>query len=167
MNNSLGKTIKDLRLKQNLTQNQLANKIKISRVALGQYERGQRQPSAKIAMDLAKALNVPIGELFKNDFNQLSTQLEENQSKINSSLIELNKSNPQILFCTIIEYMENTRGFKTPLEFGFLDDITEEDTKENNTLITTDKINEIIDKMCEFMEFEIHKLEKQKLSNIE
>lgn len=56
----LGTKIKNLRLKENLTQSELAKKANISRVALGQYERNQREPSWKILKNIASSLNVSI-----------------------------------------------------------------------------------------------------------
>lgn len=52
-----------LRLDRQLTQEQLAERAGISRVALGKIERGAVVPRARILSDLAAALEVAIGEL--------------------------------------------------------------------------------------------------------
>lgn len=52
-----------LRLDRQLTQEALAAKAGLSRVALGKIERGSVVPRARTLADLAKALAVPIGEL--------------------------------------------------------------------------------------------------------
>ncbi len=52
-----------LRLDRQLTQEALATKAGLSRVALGKIERGSVVPRARTLVDLAKALAVPIGEL--------------------------------------------------------------------------------------------------------
>ena len=52
-----------LRLDRQLTQDALARKAGLSRVALGKIERGAVVPRAQTLADLGKALGVPIGEL--------------------------------------------------------------------------------------------------------
>ena len=52
-----------LRLDRQLTQENLAAKAKLSRVALGKIERGSVVPRARTLDALAKALAVPVGEL--------------------------------------------------------------------------------------------------------
>ncbi len=52
-----------LRLDRRLTQENLAAKAKLSRVALGKIERGSVVPRARTLDALAKALAVPVGEL--------------------------------------------------------------------------------------------------------
>ena len=52
-----------LRLDRRLTQEALAAKAGLSRVALGKIERGAVVPRARTLDALAKALTVPVGEL--------------------------------------------------------------------------------------------------------
>ena len=52
-----------LRLDRQLTQEDLATKAKLSRVAIGKIERGSVVPRARTLDALAKALAVPVGEL--------------------------------------------------------------------------------------------------------
>ena len=52
-----------LRLDRSLTQEDLALKSGLSRLALGRIERGDAIPRASTVRALAKALNVPVGEL--------------------------------------------------------------------------------------------------------
>ena len=52
-----------LRLDRQLTQEELAAKAGLSRVALGKIERGAVVPRARTLTDLAKALAVPVGDL--------------------------------------------------------------------------------------------------------
>lgn len=60
---NLGERIKKLRLKQNLTQEKLSEKAGISRVAVGNYERGDRIPNADVLHSIAQALNVSVHDL--------------------------------------------------------------------------------------------------------
>lgn len=59
----IGENIKKYRLEKKLKQSELAEKSKVSRVAIGNYERGDRMPSAKILHSIATALNVTVNDL--------------------------------------------------------------------------------------------------------
>ncbi|MFV0616857.1 helix-turn-helix domain-containing protein [Megasphaera sp. WILCCON 0056] len=58
-----GERIKEYRVARGLTQHDLANRANITRIALGNYERGQRIPTIDIFARIAMALNVSIDEL--------------------------------------------------------------------------------------------------------
>lgn len=60
---AIGERIKEYRVARGLTQSDLANKADITRIALGNYERGQRIPTIDIFARIAMALNVSIDEL--------------------------------------------------------------------------------------------------------
>ena len=52
--------IKELRLKAELTQEQLAKEVEITRQAISQYEKTNRQPKVEIAQKLADYFNVSV-----------------------------------------------------------------------------------------------------------
>ena len=56
---------KALRLAQNITQQELADKVGVSRPMIGQIERGSRVPSVVLGRDIAKALGVSVEDLLK------------------------------------------------------------------------------------------------------
>lgn len=60
---NIGERIRRLRLEKNLKQSDLAKKANISRVTLGNYERGDRTPNTDSAKQIAEALEVPLSEL--------------------------------------------------------------------------------------------------------
>lgn len=60
----LGKTIQKRRNDMNLTQEELADKIGISRAYMGYIEQGRYAPSLEVLEKLAKALRIPLGKLF-------------------------------------------------------------------------------------------------------
>jgi Zn-dependent peptidase ImmA (M78 family)/transcriptional regulator with XRE-family HTH domain len=60
---SIAANVARLRLDRQLTQEELARKAGLSRVALGKIERGAVVPRAQTLADLAKALGVSVGEL--------------------------------------------------------------------------------------------------------
>lgn len=55
---TLGEQILKIRKRKKLSQDTLAEKIGISRVAIGNYERGDRSPTAEVIVELAKGLEV-------------------------------------------------------------------------------------------------------------
>ena len=63
----LGKNIKFLRFRRELSQADLAEKIRISITALSSIERGITFPQPSTFCNLAKALGVEIWELFRGE----------------------------------------------------------------------------------------------------
>ena len=61
MNDQLGRKIRLLRHRRNLTQQEVSYRTGISTPHISSLERGQRQPSLEYAVRLAEALGVPIG----------------------------------------------------------------------------------------------------------
>lgn len=65
-NNQLGKKIKELRLKKNLSQDELARKADVPYTTLTKIEVGIiKKPSVFVVAKIAKALGVNIDELIK------------------------------------------------------------------------------------------------------
>ena len=62
-----GEKIKSIRTLNGITQAQLAEKSQISTNFLGQIERGERIPSLKTAVNIAKSLNASIDGLVYED----------------------------------------------------------------------------------------------------
>ncbi len=60
----LGKRIQKLRKNMGLSQEELAEKIHISRTHMGHIEQGRKSPSLKVMTKLAKALRVNMSDLF-------------------------------------------------------------------------------------------------------
>lgn len=85
---SIGDKLKNLRLSKKLKQSDLAEKSGISRVAIGNYERGDRQPNIHILYKIATALEVDITELLysgpKDNRINIEDLLEKYEYEINS-----------------------------------------------------------------------------------
>lgn len=60
-------SLKFKRIKMNLTQEELAKKIGVTKQSISDYERGRSDPSPKTMKKIAKALNSEVCELFFND----------------------------------------------------------------------------------------------------
>lgn len=61
----LGGKIRKIREKKNLTQEELADKVGISRVYMGYIEQGRNAPSLKVLEKIAKALKSPLPNLLR------------------------------------------------------------------------------------------------------
>lgn len=57
----------ELREYYGLTQQELANKVGISKSMLSYIETGKRAPNVYIAMDIAEALNITVENLFRKN----------------------------------------------------------------------------------------------------
>jgi putative transcriptional regulator len=60
----LANRLKDLRTELGLTQAELAEMVGVTRKTVNTVENGVFTPSATLAIKLAKALNVPVEQLF-------------------------------------------------------------------------------------------------------
>jgi len=60
----LGKKVQKLRKDLGHTQEELAEKLGISRTHMGHIEQGRKAPSLKVMERLARALKVKVSELF-------------------------------------------------------------------------------------------------------
>ena len=60
---NIGENIKKYRIEKNLKQSELAERAGISRVAIGNYERGDRTPNIDAVGKIANALEIPMKEL--------------------------------------------------------------------------------------------------------
>lgn len=67
----IGNFISENRKKLNMTQEQLAEKMNVSKNAVSKWERGLNLPDASIMEDLCKILNISLNELFKGEYKNL------------------------------------------------------------------------------------------------
>lgn len=67
---SIGQRIKLFRQKANISQEELAVKVGISRISMSNYERGERTPPVDIFLRIAQALHVSTDELLGYDPEQ-------------------------------------------------------------------------------------------------
>lgn len=61
---TLGKKIRKLRKEQGLTQEKLAEQLRISTVYIGYIEQGKGRPSLKLLMKIARKFDVRVEDLF-------------------------------------------------------------------------------------------------------
>lgn len=91
----LGKRIKDLRIKQNLSQQELAELAKIDQRSLSHIECGDTFPS-KSLLDLSKALQIELKDLF--DFDYVEMTNDNMLEYINKNIKDLPKETITVIY---------------------------------------------------------------------
>ncbi|WP_066091391.1 helix-turn-helix domain-containing protein [Neobacillus novalis] len=69
--NSIGHTIKTSREMLKMTQQELAQKVRVGTHTIEKYESGEQIPSTQTILKLSTVLDIPASELLK--FNQIHT----------------------------------------------------------------------------------------------
>jgi transcriptional regulator with XRE-family HTH domain len=73
---TLGKVIRQERQAHQLTIKELGDKAGLSEIYVGEIERGQKYPSAKVLESLAKALEIEMAEFFELMAEELRAEQE-------------------------------------------------------------------------------------------
>ena len=81
-NQELGKMIKDLRQKHNMTQKELGEKLHITDKAISKWERGISMPDIEMLNSIANLFNIPVSNLIDN-------KIKENEQKVNKNYLNL------------------------------------------------------------------------------
>ena len=77
--------LKELRIKKNLTQEELANEIFVSRAAISKWERGIAMPDSSVMLDLCGILGISVNELLNGG------RIMDNEQKNEELLLEMTK----------------------------------------------------------------------------
>lgn len=83
---NLGKQIHELRKKQNLSQEQLAEKVGVARQTISKWELGETAPDINQAQLLSQIFDVSIDELLGNDAKELSDVAQTTEEKRNKRI---------------------------------------------------------------------------------
>lgn len=78
----VGLFIKNIRIKNNLTQKQLADKLNVTYQAVSKWERGLNVPDIAIMMEISKLFNVDITEIISGEENKIKMKKKKNNKKI-------------------------------------------------------------------------------------
>lgn len=68
-------TIKDLRNKNNLTQEEMAQKLYVSRQAISNWENGKNLPDIEMLLIISKTFKVPLDDLINQKDNDITKKL--------------------------------------------------------------------------------------------
>lgn len=81
----LGDNILKLRKKSKLSQEELGNKIGVTRQTISNWELGETSPNPEQLKSLSKTLNISIDELLENEIDNIVTEkLNNNEKKLNT-----------------------------------------------------------------------------------
>lgn len=67
-----GSKLKELRKEEKLTQEELAEKMGVSKTTIVNYENGNRKVPLEVVVKLANYFNVPVDSLLNNDIKHVS-----------------------------------------------------------------------------------------------
>ncbi len=81
-NQELGKMIKNLRQKNNMTQKELGEKLHITDKAISKWERGISMPDIEMLNSIANLFNIPVSNLIDN-------KIKDNEQKVSKNYINL------------------------------------------------------------------------------
>ena len=79
----LGKNLKVLRKKNNLTQEDLANSLAVSRQAICMWEKGERMPKVSILTKIAKIFGVSLDHIINGKLTSLNSNSKRDKLEIN------------------------------------------------------------------------------------
>ena len=87
----LGKKIQELRKKENLSQEQLSEKMNVTRQTISKWELNETTPDIKQAKELSKLFKISLDELTENDMTTLVMQKVSNTEKIAGLVLKVSK----------------------------------------------------------------------------
>ena len=87
----IGKKIMDLRKKNGLSQEELAEKVGVARQTISKWELGETSPDLKQSKELSKIFNVSLDELVDNDIKDILVEKTSNTEKLAGIILKLIK----------------------------------------------------------------------------
>lgn len=111
----IGNKIQELRKKENLSQEQLAEKIGVARQTISKWELGETSPDLKEAKELSKIFNVSLDELVGNNINNILIEKVSNTEVLAGMIIKILKIMGiflLILLCFIIFIFASRKYFE-------------------------------------------------------
>ena len=110
----IAQRLKDARIKNNLTQEQVAEKILVSRVTLSHWENGKSLPDIVSLIALSDLFNLSLDELIKGDMKMTEkVKADAKKAKSNNRLIGITA-----IFVTTVLIIY---GISIPIGGGFHD----------------------------------------------
>ena len=88
---SLGENILNLRKKEKLSQEQLAEKMNVTRQTISKWELNETTPDIKQAKELSRLFKISLDELTENDTTTLVMQKVSNTEKLAGLVLKVSK----------------------------------------------------------------------------
>ena len=86
-----GKKIMDLRKKNGLSQEELAEKVGVARQTISKWELGETSPDLKQSKELSKIFNISLDELVDNDIKNVLIEKTSNTERLAGLILKLFK----------------------------------------------------------------------------
>ena len=87
----IGKKIMNLRKKNSLSQEELAEKVGVARQTISKWELGETSPDLKQAKELSRIFNISLDELTDNDIKNVLVEKTSNTEKLAGLIFKLIK----------------------------------------------------------------------------
>ncbi len=138
----IGENLKKYREKHNLTQEELAKKLCISRSAVAKWEQGRGTPTTEIAIQIASILDIPCSELLgidelieTNVFNRvdelLTKRLEEEKQHKKYKRKKTCKIISRVIICSFLIFLVVSLSILAfPRKMSHYMDITEDEISQ-------------------------------------
>ncbi|MEV2908462.1 helix-turn-helix transcriptional regulator [Paenibacillus larvae] len=119
----LGKNVKFFRKQKKLTQIELAEKANMSRSYLADVERGRYNPSVDTLKAIAKALNIEVQLLLKEDLDDTEQKNSKFEEESDAPKLEKNKSDKDLDDAEILTLAAHRVGHEGKLTEEQMDQI--------------------------------------------
>lgn len=119
----LNEKLRELRLNRNLTQQKVADNLKMNRASYTKYELGTREPDIKTLIEIADFYNIDLDELVNRKINKEPTKKEvlfksEIHKEIYELINELDTEELYMLKGYIERLIENKKGVDKNIKTG-------------------------------------------------
>ena len=111
-----GNKLRELRKSKGLSQDNLANKLNISRTTIGRFESGEMIPNAQIIKELCEILGIYSTELFEMDYKIKNKDDIEMLKMLNYQNFYFVKI---LLFCCLKYFTNDKKHYIEENNFGF------------------------------------------------
>ena len=99
---SLGEKISDLRKKESMSQEDLAEKVGVARQTISKWELDETAPDIKQAQELSKIFHISLDELVGNELSSVVVEKISNTEKLAGMIIKILKAAGIILLVMVI-----------------------------------------------------------------
>ena len=72
-----GEILHTLRINNNLSQKELADKLEVAQASINYWEKGERTPSISAAVKIANFFGISVGDFFKETITDIKTEIKK------------------------------------------------------------------------------------------
>ena len=98
----LGEKILELRKKMNFSQEELSEKVNVTRQTISKWELGETCPDIKQAKELSKIFSISLDEMVGNDISEVVVEKVSNTEKLAGLILRVLRYLGIILVCLVV-----------------------------------------------------------------